>query len=101
MPKSKVVKEEIKSKEVQEKEIDEIKAQAVADAKKQVEKETSTIVERLQKEIDTANASLERLHKENEEIKRVKRQAEEKSKREAEEKAAAEAKAARAQIQKE
>ena len=99
LPKSKVVKDERNSTRAQEKEIAEIKAQAVADAKKQAEKETSTIVERLQKQIDTANESLEKLHKENEEIKRVKRESEEKAKRDAEKKAAAEAKAAKEQIE--
>ena len=99
LPKSKVVKDERNSTRAQEKEIAEIKAQAVADAKKQAEKETSTIVERLQKQIDTANESLEKLHKENEEIKRVKRESEEKAKREAEKKAAAEAKSAKEQIE--
>ena len=99
LPKSNVVKDERNSTRAQENEIAEIKAQAVADAKKQAEKETSTIVERLQKQIDTANESLEKLHKENEEIKRVKRESEEKTKREAEEKAAAEAKAAKEQIE--
>jgi len=101
LPKAKVVKEERKSKEVQKKEIAEIKAQAVADAKKQAEKETSTIVEKLQKQIDIANASLERLRKENEEIKRAEREAEEKAKREAEEKVAAEAKSAKEQLERE
>lgn len=110
--KAKAEQERKQEEERKAQELAKIKAQAAAEAREKAAKETSTIVEKLQKQIDTANASLERLRKENEEIKRVKREAEEKAK--AEEKAAkeelerarreqeqAEEKAAKEQLEKE
>ena len=86
-----------KEKEQHEKEIAEIKAQAIAEAKREAEAEAQIIREKLQQEIDAAKAAKEQLQKEVEEIRLEKEKLELLEK----EKAAAEAKAAQEQLQRE